>query len=386
MNKIFSRPIYVIYIIGFLFALRDAIPTYIASSFLSSFSSEAVVGLIYTFAAVISLICFSVIPLFLKEKGNYKTTLAIASIDLLSIVGLILVKDPALLVMFFVINLVSITLLAFTTDIFLETKSDDLTTGQTRGIYLTSINLAWMFSPVFSAFLLTNNEYWKIYAVSAIPLLILIALVYHRLSNFIDPEYPQPSLLRTIKEVLANKNLRPIYCMNFLIQFFYAWMIIYTPIYLHNHIGLDWSVIGLIFIIMLSPFVILDYPLGRLADNKWGEKEMLIIGIFITAIATGAITFSDTKTVWVWALMLFITRIGAATIEIMSETYFFKNIEGKNANLISGYRSMRPLAYIVAPTLATVFLAFFDIHYIFLALGLIVFSSLAFANKLKDTK
>ncbi|MEI6420343.1 MAG: MFS transporter, partial [bacterium] len=282
--------------------------------------------------------------------------------------------------------LVSITLLAFTTDIFLETKSDDLTTGQTRGIYLTSINLAWMFSPVFSAFLLTNNEYWKIYAVSAIPLLILIALVYHRLSNFIDPEYPQPSLLRTIKEVLANKNLRPIYCMNFLIQFFYAWMIIYTPIYLHNHIGLDWSVIGLIFIIMLSPFVILDYPLGRLADNKWGEKEMLIIGIFITAIATGAITFSDTKTVWVWALMLFITRIGAATIEIMSETYFFKNIEGKNANLISGYRSMRPLAYIVAPTLATVFLAFFDIHYIFLALGLIVFSSLAFANKLKDTK
>jgi MFS family permease len=385
MNKNLSRSIYVVYIIGFLFALRDAIPTYVASSFLSTFSNEAVVGLIYTFAAVISLICFSVIPLFLREKGNYKTTLVIASIDLLSIIGLISFKDPALLVMLFVINLVSITLLAFTTDIFLEAKSSDSSTGQIRGIYLTSINLAWMLSPILSALLLTDNEYWKIYAVSAIPLLVLIAVTYYKLKNFVDPVYSEPSLLKTVKEVWNNKNLRPIYLMNFTIQFFYAWMIIYTPIYLHNHIGLDWTVIGIIFIIMLSPFVILDYPLGRLADKKWGEKEMLIIGILITAIATGAITFTNTKSVLVWALMLFLTRVGAATVEVMSEVYFFKNIEGKNANLVSGYRSMRPLAYIFAPALATVFLAYFDIHYIFIALGLIVFYSICFAAKLKDT-
>lgn len=386
MKKLFSRSIYLVYMIGFLFALRDAIPTYVASTFLSSFSSELAVGLIYTFAAVISLLCFSIIPLFLKEHGNYKTTLAIASLDLLSIVGLIVSDDPAFLVMCFVVNLVSITLLAFTTDIFLESNSSDKSTGQIRGVYLTSINLAWMISPIFSAFLLTNNEYWKIYAVSAIPLILLIGVVYYNFKKFPDPVYSEPSIFKAASEVWNNRNLRPMFLMNFIVQFFYSWMVIYTPIYLHNHIGLSWTVIGIIFVVMLSPFVMLDYPLGRLADKKWGEKEMLIIGIIITAVSTGSITFITTQSPWIWALILFITRVGAATIEIMSDTYFFKNIDGRDANLVSAFRSMRPLSYVVAPALATFFIQYYKINNLFLTLGIIVFISIFFVVKIKDTK
>ena len=63
-------------------------------------------------------------------------------------------------------------------------------------------------------------------------------------------------------------------------------MVIYTPIYLHEHIGLPWSDIGIIFTIMLLPFVLFEFPAGKLADGKWGEKEPPIIGIILIAVST----------------------------------------------------------------------------------------------------
>jgi MFS family permease len=89
-----------------------------------------------------------------------------------------------------------------------------------------------------------------------------------------------------------------------------------------------------------------------------------------------------------WAVILFITRIGASTIEIMCDTYFFKKVDGLNANAISFYRMSGPLAYILGPLLATVMFSFFnfEIQYLFLVLGLIMIFGLGFSLALKDTK
>ena len=196
---------------------------------------------------------------------------------LFSLIGLVLSSDPVILIIFFIINQLSISLLAFNIDIFLEKYSANKTTGQIRGFYLTSINLAWMLSPLISSFVLVNNEYWKIFLISAIPLIPMIMIIMAKFSKFTDPVYAEPSLFLAGKQVWHNVNLRRIYIINFLLRFFYSWMVIYTPIYLYNYIHLSWGQISLITMFMLIPFVILDYPLGRLADKKLGEKEMLII-------------------------------------------------------------------------------------------------------------
>jgi MFS family permease len=78
---------------------------------------------------------------------------------------------------------------------------------------------------------------------------------------------------------------------------------------------------------MLLPFVFVQFPLGRLADKKWGEKEILSLGFIIVAIATGLISFISGGSMILWMTILFITRIGAATIEIMCDTYFFKKVD-----------------------------------------------------------
>jgi len=79
-----------------------------------------------------------------------------------------------------------------------------------------------------------------------------------------------------------------------------------------NILGFGWENIGLIFTIMLVPFVLVDFPLGRLSD-KIGEKKLLITGFLITILFTLIIPFISAPLVWIWAIILFGTRLGAAT-------------------------------------------------------------------------
>jgi MFS family permease len=163
-------------------------------------------------------------------------------------------------------------------------------------------------------------------------------------------------------------------------------MVIYSPIYLHEYIGFGWGQIGIIFAIMLLPFVILDFPLGKLSD-KIGEKKMLIIGFIIISFSTVLIPILKEPSLWIWALILFATRTGAAMIEVMNESYFFKNITERNADEISFFRNAPSVAYVIAPLVAIPVLIFIpSFEYLFYVLGAILLFGLLNTFKLKDVK
>ena len=163
-------------------------------------------------------------------------------------------------------------------------------------------------------------------------------------------------------------------------------MIIYTPIYLHEYMMFPWDKIGIIFGIMLLPFVVLDYPLGKLSD-KIGEKKMLLIGFVIIALSTLVIPLIKTNTLLVWSLVLLLTRIGAATIETMSESYFFKYVDVENAEAISFFRNTNPLSFILGPALAIPVLLYTpSFEYIFFVLGSILILGFWITLRLRDVR
>jgi MFS family permease len=163
-------------------------------------------------------------------------------------------------------------------------------------------------------------------------------------------------------------------------------MVIYSPIYLHEYLNFNWEQTAIIFTIMLIPFILVDYPLGYISD-KIGEKKILLFGFFISAFFTLLIPFITIPKIWIWALILFGTRVGAATIEVMSESYFFKEIGEKNADEISFFRNTFPLSYIIAPLLAIpVLLLTPSFEYIFFVLGAIMLLGLFTTLRLKDKK
>lgn len=388
INKLKVSVLFPIYLLGFLFAFHTAIPTYIDSSFLNTFIPENIVGVIYMIASAFTLFCFLVMPFILREFGNYKTAIFLVIIDMIVLLGLTIFKLPSLLLISFIINLVVIPLTYFSTDIFIEGLSKNKDTGLVRGVYLTAVNLAWVCSPLISSLVLTNGDYWKVYLASFFFLLPVLLILVSNFRKFNDSNYMATHIWQTAKLVWNHKNLFNIFMTNFLLSFFYSWMTIYTPLYLHKNIGFSWAEIGLVFAIMLLPFVFVQLPLGRLADKKFGEKEILSLGFIIIAISTGVISFISGGSIVLWAVILFITRIGAGMIEIMCDTYFFKKVQGLNANIISFYRMCGPFAYIFGPLVATLMFSFlnFDIRYLFLVLGLIMFTGIHFSLSIKDTK
>jgi MFS family permease len=176
-----------------------------------------------------------------------------------------------------------------------------------------------------------------------------------------------------------------IYSISFVLEFFYALMIVYTPLYLLNF-GLSWDQIGIIFTIMLIPFVVLEYPLGFIADKKFGEKEMIIAGLLVMGFSAGSIFFISSKAVWIWALVLLMTRIGAATIEILRDSYFYKKIDGRDIDLISFFRTARSTAYVFATAVSAISLVFFPLKSTFLLTAAVVLLGLYPAFKLVDNE
>lgn len=387
LKNIRISTLFILYVVGFIFALRSALPSYINSSFLSGISGEKAVGIIYTLCSVVTLFIFvSILPKLLNRVGNYKTILYFLLLNIISLFGLSIFKDSFLLILCFIVSYSATTISAFCLDIFIENNSKDTDTGKIRSIYLTSINLAWLISPWLASQVVNGGDYWKVYMTATAIMIPIYLIISYNLKFFKDPEYQHFHILKTIKEVWKNKDIRCILASNFLLQSFFACMVIYTPIYLNEYIGLDWKTIGLMFTVMLLPFVIIQIPLGKIADKRLGEKELLTFGFIVMAISTGLITFIEVKTFWIWVILLFLTRIGAATVEVMTEVYFFKNISVKNVNLMSFFRIMTPMAYIVAPILSTIFLSFFDYQYIFLALGFTMLFGIRYSLAIKDTR
>jgi len=379
------RKIRAISAFGFLFTIHAVLPAYIASTFLAEFAGEQVVGIIYTVAAIFAVLVFLAISGIIKKIGNYLTLQIIFVLEFGAFAILATSNNPALITGAFITSLVAGTMIAFHTDVFLEkyTKSDEA--GGVRGSFLTLLNLGWIISQLLVSLILTNGDYWKIFSISLI-ILIPVWLLSFNFRKFQDSPYTITKVKATIREILDNKNVYKIVMSGVIIQFFYAWMIVYTPIYLHNHIGLSWGQTGIIFTIALLPFVLIEAPLGFLADRRYGEKEMLTIGFLIMAISTASIAFITSTNMWVWATVLFITRIGAGMIEIMNETYFFKKTASGDANVLSFFRMTRPIAYIIAPIVASVLLIFLPLSALFPILGLVILYGLRYSLTIEDTR
>lgn len=390
MQKYLSK-LNILYLSTFLFGAHMAFLAYFDSSFLETFVGKSV-GVIYSVAAFLSLIMLDKIPQVLSKFGNRKTTLGLLSLDAILLCGIVFLDKSYILIPLFIIHNAFLFVFIFSFDIFLEHYTADNETGDIRGKYLTIGNIAWVLAPSMAGFLLGagGGEYSvfkMLYLVSALLLLPVIAIIYFGLRDFQDKEYHHPSFWRTIKEIQLNHNIYKIFMVSFLLQFFFSWMGIYIPIYLHEQMGFGWDKIGYLFTIMLLPYVIFTIPAGKLADTKFGEKEILSVGFIIAGVASAAIAFINSSNFFLWAAVMFTTRIGGSFIDVMNETYFFKHVSDADANIISFFRNAGPLAYIISPVIATIFLGIFpSIKYLFLFLGLIMLIGLKYSMTIRDTR
>ncbi len=382
-----SSALTAVYLATFFYAIHYAITLYIESSFLSKFVPTGSVGLIFTSAAIVSIVMLFNLPPLLRRFGNYKLLLTAATIEAISLFLLAVLPIQEAVILFFITHLVFLNIIYFSLTIFLESFSNDETTGNSHGIFLNILSTAILAGPLIAGSLLNNGSYQKIFALSGLLILPVLFITGKHLRDFTDHNYAGISFIETFTNIIQEKNLRHVFIVQFLLQFFYGIMIIYTPIYLHVELGIPMSkILGVIMPIALLPFVIFPYLIGNLADKKYGEKEMMFIGFLILGIATASLTFIETNIILVWAFALFLTRIGATFVETMAEIYFFKQIDASGTHIISFFRNMSSFSYLISPVIASAFLSIFDYRFIFLGLGALMLIGLRYSFILKDTK
>ena len=379
-------PLLTIYIVSFFFTLHAAIPVYVNSSFLSTLISKNYIGLIYTGSALLTMAALILIPKLLRLVGDYFTTLLFIVLEIAALIGMAVVGSAGVIIALFVASSVLITLISFDFDLIVEGFSKNASTGSIRGLYLTSANVAWVIAPALAALLLVGGEYWRVYLAAAAIFIPGLFIFAGKLEHFKDPLYRTVHFKKTLLTAWQSKDLRYIFGISFLLQFFFTLMVIYTPIYLHEHVGFSWSELGPIFSIMLLPFLLLEAPLGRVADKILGEKELLVAGFVIMALATGALYFFTAHSFALFAAILFMTRVGAAMVEVMTETYFFKKVNAGDAALVGLNRTVRPFAGVIGPLVATALLAFISLPSLFLFLSGCMLVGIPLAFALKDTK
>lgn len=387
-RKLYKKsPFLIIYAATFLSAFHVFMMVYINSSFLSQFISEKAVGLLYIIGSLASIAALMIIPIILRRFGNYLALIVFTLLEMLILLGMAFIREAAVIVPLFVAHWVLFQMMFVNMDVFFESSQKKETdTGIKRGIVMTIVNSALITSILVVGFIIEDNEFWKIYITSAAILVPFLFIVLIGFRKFKDPIYENLKILSTVKKVRASSAIRNIFVSQFFLKFFYSWMVVYMPIYLHEHIGFDWLKISIIFTIMLLPFILLEIPAGKMADKWWGEKELLSAGFIITALFTMVIPFISIPSFIIWTAVLFMTRVGASIIEISTESYFFKHVQGDDADIISFFRMARPFAYIAGPVAAIIALQFLSFQYIFLVLGIVMFFGLKYSLALKDTR
>ena len=344
-----NHMVYTITVIGFIYALHLVIPMYSNSSFLNLFADENVVGYIYMLASALTILGFLITPILIRRIGNYTTALWLIVIQIILMISIIKSDSAVHIFIYYVLQSAIVSMIGLCLDIFLEAYTDKNHIGKIRGLYTTTLNASWLIAPLIGSMIINGGDNYKgTYIASLAMLFPLMYLIFKNFPKFHDPKYSHITTHTIVTKIANNKNLRRIVLANLILQTFYSWMVVYSPIYLHKYMGFNWSEIGIIIVVMLLPFVIVQYPLGIVADKKYGEKEIMFVGFLIMGIATILWAFCQTISVIAWALGLLFTRIGAAAAEIMMEVYFFKTIPPKESELLGVFRMTRLIAPMMA--------------------------------------
>lgn len=378
------------YLAGFFLAGSGAIAAYVNSSFLGQFVREQDVGMVYALAAGAALLLSFGTSTLIKRFGNRQMIMGLGTINVLTLAGIIY-SNSQLAILYVGVYLTINILLAIHLDLCLESLSNNHHAGQIRGLFLTITNLAWLLSPFIAGQLAELFDYYAIYIIAASSLLTFLYIVRrwlpeHEVSTQAHLNIWQAWQHLQHATTSHSQQLKKIIKLDFLLNIFYAIMVVYMPIYLLNYAHFSWSQVGLIFTIMLLPFVLLDFALGSIADKLWGEKEMMIVGLSIMSLATLAVGLSGELSLGLWALLLFATRVGAACVEMMKEAYLFKKIDHRDVNMIFLSRDTYPIAYIVSTLAASWWLAVFPLQSLFIALSLLLLLGFRPALTLRDTK
>lgn len=377
----------IMYLIGFFIATSISFLTYFQSSLLEEFIGIRFISLFFVLANFATILAIAFFPRVIHKLGNYFTTKLVIILYAASLLCVAAASGPTSAIVGLLFFTATSNLIWINVDILLEEATSDENTGEVRTTFLTCMNLGWMLGPVISARLIDLGDYPLSAFSAALIMLPLFLLIVYKKNNLKDRVTATRQKTRdSIAKLWKNKNLRGVFIAGTALNIFYSAAVLYIPIHLHLGLGIPWSQLGWMFSLSLLPFIIFEIPVGLLADKYFGEKEMMILGLFILFCSLFLFYYIKTPLVPLWAVILFFSRIGAAMLEATSHTYFFKNVDAEDLGFINVFRMNHSLGYLLGAAFSSVVLIFLPINFVFLTLGAVIIPAFYYIYLIEDTK
>lgn len=362
------------------------IAVFVQSSFLAKFIGVEYVGYAFVASSVlIALLLYAAPPMY-RAFGTKNVITVVGIAEVLTLLGLALASDPWTAVILVTAQSALAYTLFIGIDLLIEASiARESVTGTTRTSYLTLTNVAVLVASLTISFLITGDQYHAVFVASAAVLILFLiySFFFFPSVSFAERTEPEGTVLRRLK---SDPSIRTIALAHLLLQIFFSWMSIYIPILLFLYEGFSWSEIGIILAFAMLPYILLEYPLGFIADKWLGEKELLIAGFVIIALALFMIPFLPMQAFWLWVGVMVFSRVGAAAVEAMTEVHFFRHVSEKDTDVITTFRELRPLGTIIGPIVASLTLMVLPLPATFAVFGTIMLLGVPVALSLVDTK
>jgi MFS family permease len=383
-----NKLLLVTYAMTFLYALHYAIPLYATSSYLHKYFSSSLVSAIYLGGSLLGLLASLRIAKSIKHFHTYRFTFGVTLAEIIVVFLFGYTENLYLLPLFFILHFMLQTLLYISLNVFIESFSFHGNIGSIRGLFLAVLNLGVIVSPLIGGLILSTFSFTTLYAVSSLVLVPYFYFLHRYLQHIKEPAYHEVDVITAGKIAFKNKNLRAAVIAELVAQSFYAVMIIYSPLYLTS-IGISLTTyLTVILPIALLPLVILPYELGLLADTKFGEKEMLIIGMLILVICTFMCVIVTSSDIRIWILIFLCSRIGTSLVETMAFTYYFKKIDREDPSLTALFVNMQGVATLIVGSIGLLAAPFLTTRpqLMFVILGCAILWSISYVLPMRDTR
>lgn len=384
--EIRQRKIFWIFVYAFFLALHYAVVSYSASTFLAGIVQEKNIWVLYTVGAALALV-FNLSAASVLRRVNMNKLFTAVSLLTIFNCYLLLVATSTLSIGLHFIFFYSISALLFTfASIILEEHSTESTTGGIRGKYNAIMSGGYLLAPFLASIFINNFGLKSIFALSTFFGVCALFVFYFYIRLVPRIILKKNNLRHGIKKLFTNIDIRNITFGQFGLTTFFTLIVIYFPFKMES-VGIPLTqYLSIMLPVALSPFLFMPPLLGYLEDKMRDEKEVLLISYIGLILILIVIAFCESSSIFVWTVLLFTSRLCASSVEISTNSYFYKKIRPEDVGLISIFLSVDYFATILFTGLFSFLVYFADIKTLFLSVSFFLTFVLVYLSKIHDTK
>lgn len=359
-------------IIAFLVSLTVSITSPVFPIFAEKISgSPESVGLVVSvFGASAIIINLSITRFFEKEKALKNLRFGLLLFPLVYALYLF-AASPLMLALLQVVLAAAVCFSWTALSLLVNSSSRKENLGDSEGEYFTFINFGTLLGILAGGILAMSYSYDAVFLLAAI-----IFFGIYVLSGAIGindrnkPHKCATGVMEDARRFFRNAELKRAYISNVGLYFWVSIAFLYLPIILKS-LGFNFREIGIVFAAMIVPYLLLEYPVGKLAE-KHGSHRFISIGFFAIALAS-LLIYLNFGAIYAMAGFFFISFMGAAAIEPLNEMELDRH-SGKSdiVENMSVFKTSLRLAYFLGPISAAALIEFFGMKGMFLAVSLIM--------------